>query len=97
MAGPFICSTLLSCKCINGGVYGEFLVGYCSQVNCSGIVQGCGSFLGCWRGLQERKVILANVGSKCIFGIVFSEKYSRGHGSFKVIIDGIYGVFIIDN
>ena len=26
----------------------------------------------------------------------FSEKYSRGHGGIKVIIDGFYGFFIIE-
>ena len=27
----------------------------------------------------------------------FSEKYSRGYGGFKLIIDGVYGVFIVEN
>ena len=29
--------------------------------------------------------------------ICFSEKYSRCNGGFKVIIYGLYGVFIIEN
>ena len=36
------------------------------------------------------------LGEIFLVGYVFSEK-DRGHGGFKVIIDVVYGVFIIEN
>ena len=39
----------------------------------------------------------AMLGESVLVGCVFSEKYSMGHVSFKVIKDGVYVVFAIDN
>ena len=90
MSGPFTCIVILSCNSIYSEVHGELLVGYCIPGNCSGIVSNIGFLLGSWNGFQEGKVIHGNVGRKCVGGMCFSEKYSRGHRVFMVIIDGVY-------
>ena len=39
----------------------------------------------------------AMLGEIVLVGYVFSEKYSRYHGGFKLIIYRVYGLFIIEN
>ena len=91
---PFACVAIMYCRSVYGGVHGGFLVGYCGPGNCISIVKVSGFIMGCWSGLQDGKVML---GESLLVGCVFSEKYSMGHVSFKVIKDGVYVVFAIDN
>ena len=45
---------------------------------------------------QEGESRKRDVGLKFIVWLSFSEKYSRGHGGFKVFIDKVYGALIIE-
>ena len=45
------------------------------------------------RGNPDKTMLVESV----FLGCVFSDKYSRGHGGFKLIIHGVCGVFIIEN
>ena len=56
-----------------------------------------GFLLGSLNVFQYRGFIQGNFGWNFVGGICFSEKYSRVHGGFKLIIYKIYGVFIIEN
>ena len=84
-------------KGINGGVNSDFMVGYCAVGNCNGIDRRIGCVLGCLSGLQYGEVRHGNVGRNNVGGRCFSEKGNRGHGGFKVIVDGVYGLFVMEN
>ena len=89
MACMFVCISIFSFKCSDGGVHGEFLVGWCIPGNCISIVMGSGFLLGCWSGFLEGKFRQGNFWLKSVGGSCFSENYIRGHGCFKVIIFGV--------
>ena len=91
MAGTFTGIKIFTCEGGNGGVHGDFMVGNCVPENCSVIVKGIGSLLSYWSGFQYGKFRQVNV------GLCFGENNSRCQGGFKVIIDVVYGFFIIDN
>ena len=53
-----------------GGVHSDFLVGYCSPVNCKGIVRGRGFILVSWNYFQEGGIIQGIFGESVLVGCV---------------------------
>ena len=72
-------------------------MGYCGPSNYSGIDRGSGCILSCLIGLQDGEVRQETFGLKSVGVKCFSDKYIWGHGGFKVIVDGVYGVFFMEN
>ena len=96
MTGTFARITILYCEDRNYGFRGEFLVGQFVPGNCSGIGSGSGCVLGCFNGLQDQEFRQGYFGLNSVGGRCFGEKGSRSHGVFKVIVDGVDGVFVIE-